>query len=139
MIREDRLQNYFYIKMSDEETGKISSLGLAHIGDAVYELMVRVRLCERGRFTSAGLHSAAVEYVNAPKQAELAKKILPFLTEEEKDVYRRGRNAKVGSVPRNASVSEYHAATGLEALMGYLYLRGRLDRLNELFEIMMEG
>ncbi len=133
------MQNYFNVKMSDEEIGKMSSLGLAHLGDAVYELMVRVWLCEHGRCTSAGLHRAAVEYVSAPKQAALVNKLLPFFTQEEKDVYRRGRNAKVGSVPKSSQPSEYHAATGLESLMGYLYLHGRLDRLNELFEIMMEG
>jgi len=132
------LQNYFDISLSDEEIGKISNLGLAHVGDAVYELMVRVWLCEHGKCTSGGLHRAAVSYVNAPRQAKTAQKLLPILTEEELGVYKRGRNTKVNSVPKNSNPGEYHAATGLEALLGYLYLHGRQERLNELFKIMME-
>jgi ribonuclease-3 family protein len=111
---------------------------LAHLGDAVYELMVRVWLCEHGKCTSGGLHRAAVSYVNAPRQARMAEKLMPLLTEEEQAVYKRGRNTKVNSIPKNANPGEYHAATGLEALLGYLYLHGRQERINELFKIMME-
>jgi ribonuclease-3 family protein len=132
------LTNYFDIKLSDENIGKISNLGLAHLGDAVYELMVRVWLCEHGKCTSGGLHRAAVSYVNAPRQARMAEKLMPLLTEEEQAVYKRGRNTKVNSIPKNANPGEYHAATGLEALLGYLYLHGRQERINELFKIMME-
>ncbi|NLL46107.1 MAG: ribonuclease III [Clostridiales bacterium] len=132
------MTNYFDIKLSDENIGKISNLGLAHLGDAVYELMVRVWLCEHGKCTSGGLHRAAVSYVNAPRQARMAEKLMPLLTEEEQAVYKRGRNTKVNSIPKNANPGEYHAATGLEALLGYLYLHGRQERINELFKIMME-
>lgn len=132
------MANYFDIKLSDENIGKISNLGLAHVGDAVYELMVRVWLCEHGKCTSGGLHRAAVSYVNAPRQAKMTEKLMPLLSEEERAVYKRGRNTKVGSIPKNANPGEYHAATGLEALLGYLYLHGRQERVNELFKTMME-
>lgn len=133
------MQNYLNIRLGTEELNKMSSLGLAHVGDAVYELMVRTWLCEQGKCTSGGLHKAAVGLVKASKQAFLMQKILPILTEEESGVYKRGRNAKVGSMPKSADPGEYHAATGLETLLGYLYLRGELERINELFKIMMEG
>lgn len=135
----DILHNYLNLRLAEEEMNKMSSLGLAHIGDAVYELMVRTWLCEHGKCTSGGLHKAAVSFVKASKQAAFAQKIYPMLSEEELGVYKRGRNAKVGSVPKNAETGDYHAATGLEALLGYLYLRGEVMRVNELFEIMMEG
>ncbi len=133
------MQNYFDFTLPDEEANKMSNLGLAHLGDAVYELLVRTWLCEHGKCTSKGLHHAAVAYVNAPRQAQMVEKLMPSLTDEEQAVYKRGRNAKVNSVPKNADIGQYHAATGLEALLGYLYLRGRIDRINELFDIMMEG
>jgi ribonuclease-3 family protein len=101
--------------------------------------MVRSWLCKHGKCTAAGLHKAAVSFVKASKQAEFAQKLLPLLSEEELGAYKRGRNAKVGSVPKNAETGDYHAATGLETLLGYLYLRGETNRVNELFEIMMEG
>jgi ribonuclease-3 family protein len=132
------LANYFDIKLSNEEIGRISNLGLAHVGDAVFELMVRVWLCEHGKCTSGGLHRAAISYVSAPRQAKMAERLLPHLTEEERAVFKRGRNTKVSSVPKNADPGEYHAATGLETLLGYLYLHGRQERINELFGIMME-
>ena len=124
--------------MSDENIGKISMLGLAHLGDAVFELMVRSWLCENGGATSKGLHRATVSYVSAPAQAKAMGKIMPMLTDEEAAVYKRGRNAKVNSVPSHASLEQYHAATGLEALFGYIYLRGDLPRLNVLFDSIME-
>lgn len=133
------MTDYFNLNFEDEEIRKISNLGLAHLGDAVYELMVRSWLCIHGKCTSRGLHSAAITYVSAPAQAKAVRKLLDILTEEERDVYRRGRNTHVNSIPHNASHEEYHAATGLEALFGYLYLKGRTERLNELFnEIMAE-
>jgi len=80
-----------------------------------------------------------VRYVSAPAQAARLEKILPLLTQDEQDVFRRGRNAGPHSIPKAASRGEYQAATGLEALFGWLYLQGRTERLNELFETMMEG
>ncbi len=132
------LTDYFHVSMELEEINKISNLGLAHIGDAVYELMVRSWLCVRGKATSKGLHAATVSYVRAPAQAAAAGKLLPELTESERGVYKRGRNSRVNSVPQKSTLEEYHAATGLEALFGWLYLQGKTDRLNEIFSIIME-
>jgi ribonuclease-3 family protein len=124
--------------MDMEEINKISNLGLAHIGDAVYELMVRSWLCSHGKATSKGLHTATVSYVRAPAQAEAAKKIMPLLTDAELAAYKRGRNTRVNSVPQKSSIEQYHAATGLEALFGWLYLQGKTERLNEIFAKIME-
>ena len=133
------MTDYFNNPMTDEDILKISSLGLAHMGDAVYELLVRSMLCHMGKATSKGLHNAAITYVSAKAQAAAVKKILPLLTQDELDAYKRGRNAKVHSVPHSATYEEYHMATGLETLFGYLYLKGYMDRINELFAIIMEG
>lgn len=133
------MTDYFHLELSQEAIGAISSLGLAHIGDAVYEVMVRSWLCLHGKATAKGLHKATVHYVSAPAQARLTEKILPQLTQEEEDVFRRGRNSSPHSIPQNASRGEYQAATALEALFGWLYLKGRNERLNELFARMMEG
>lgn len=123
--------------MSLNDVNAISMLGLAHIGDGVYELLVRTRLCAKGHSAVQKLHKLTVAQVNAPAQAAAVKKILPSLTEAELAVYKRGRNAKVNSVPQRASEAEYHAATGLEALFGWLYLQGQRERIAELFEIIM--
>ena len=129
--------DYFHLP-AGLEIHQISSLGLAHLGDAVYELMVRSWLCLHGKATNKGLHKAAITYVSAPAQAQRCQKILPILTEEEQDVFRRGRNSHTAAVPKGASVGEYHTATALEALFGWLYLRGETERLNQLFALMME-
>ena len=100
--------------------------------------MVRSWLCTRGPSNVKKLHKATVGYVAAPAQAAMAQKILPLLTQEEADVFRRGRNTAPHSVPRAASREEYQTATALEALFGWLYLQGKTQRLNELFAIMME-
>ena len=130
--------DYFHLSAGQGAIEHISALGLAHLGDGVFELMVRSHLCLRGKATNAGLHRAAVRYVSAPAQARLAHAIAPLLTDEEQAVYRRGRNSHTAAVPKGASVGEYHAATALEALFGWLYLQGKTDRLNELFAAMME-
>lgn len=129
--------DYFNLNFEDEEIRKISNLGLAHLGDAVYELMVRSWLCIHGKSTSRGLHTAAITWVSAQAQAKAIKKLEPILSQEESDVFRRGRNAHVNSIPHSATLEEYHAATGLETLFGYLYLKGRIERLNELFNAIM--
>ena len=132
------MTDYFAVQLPPEQIRSISSIGLAHIGDAVYELLVRTWLCAGGKATGKGLHRAAVALVCAPRQAELAEKILPLLTQEEQDVFRRGRNTSPHSVPQNASRADYQAATGLEALFGWLWLQGRTERLNQLFAVIME-
>lgn len=133
------MNDYFDIRLPEDQIRAISSIGLAHLGDAVYELLVRAWLCAHGRATGKGLHRAAVELVKAPAQAERAERILPLLTEEELAVYKRGRNAHVHTIPHSASRADYLRATALECLLGDLYLRGRRERINELFAVMMEG
>lgn len=133
------MTDYFALNVSRETIGAISNLGLAHLGDAVFELMVRSWLCLHGKATAKGLHRATVGYVAAPAQAKMAQAILPMLTQEEADVFRRGRNASPHSIPQHASREEYAAATALEALFGWLWLKGERDRLNELFHVMMEA
>ena len=133
------MRDYLNIRMTPQEIGAISNLGLAHIGDCVYELLVRSYLVCHGGQTNQGLHFATVEYVKASAQAKAMEKILPLLTEEETVVYRRGRNSRVNSVPKNADLGDYHAATGLECLFGWLYLNAMHDRINELFAVISEN
>ena len=131
--------DYLEISLPDSELRSISNLGLAHIGDAVYELMVRTYLICSGKGTNHGLHKAAVARVSAKAQAKSVEMIMSSLDQEEEEVFRRGRNTHVHAVPHGATPGQYHAATGLETLFGYLYLKGRRQRLNELFELIMEG
>lgn len=133
------MTDYFHLNLERDQLLSLSTLGLAHLGDGVFEVMVRSWLILHGRAKVKDLHRATVQYVSAPAQARRLEKILPLLSEEEHDVFRRGRNTAPHSVPKAASRGEYQAATGLEALLGWLYLQGRTQRLNELFEIMMEG
>ena len=132
------MTDYFAVRLPEDDIRAISSIGLAHIGDGVYELLVRTYLCAHGKATGKGLHRATVQLVCSPEQARRAQRILPLLTEEEQEVYRRGRNAHVHSIPQHASRTEYQQATALEALLGWLYLSGHRERINELFETMME-
>ncbi|MCL2426409.1 MAG: ribonuclease III [Oscillospiraceae bacterium] len=110
---------------------------MAHIGDAVYELMIRTWLCETGASSAKNLHKKAVTFVSAKAQAVAVSKIMSLLSDDEFSVYKRGRNSHVNSVPKGSTHEEYHAATGLEALLGHLYLCGRVDRLNELFAVIV--
>ena len=132
------MENYFQMNMEKRQIDAISNLGLAHIGDGVYELMCRSYLCAKGGHTVKNLHRDSVALVKAPAQAKFAEKLLPFLTEEEQSYYRRGKNAHSHAAPKSASKAEYAKATGLETLFGALYLLGRKERLNELFTIMMK-
>lgn len=124
--------------MSPQEVNRISMLGLAHVGDGVYELLTRTELCRRGHTGVQELHRLTVARVRAEAQAQAAEKLLPLLDEEELALYRRGRNTHVNSVPHNAQVADYHAATGLEALFGWLYLQGRMERIDQLFSAISE-
>ena len=117
---------------------EISIPALAYLGDCVLELCVREHLVDSGLSTSAHLNAAALDYVRAPKQAEAMKKLLPVLTEEEASYFRRGRNIGHSNVPKNATVSEYRAATGMEALFGFLHITGQEDRINQLFRAAYE-
>ena len=114
---------------------EISVPALAYLGDCVIELCVRRHLVDAGLSTSAHLNAAALDYVRAPAQAEAMKRLLPHLTEEEENYFRRGRNIGHTNVPKSATVSEYRAATGMEVLFGYLHVTGQNDRIEELFAL----
>ena len=133
------MENYFQMNLSVAQINTFSNLALAHIGDGVYELLCRSYLCASGKHTVGNLHKETVQMVKAPTQAKFAEKLLPHLTEDELSYYRRGKNAHVHAVPKGATAAEYARATGLEALLGALYLSGQTDRINELFHIMIEG
>ena len=138
-MRFRAMTDYLNISMTPQEIGAVSNLGLAHIGDCVYELLVRSYIITHGKHTNGGLHFATVRFVSAPAQARAMELLLPLLTEEELAVYKRGRNSKVHSVPKNADIGEYHTATGLECLFGWLYLNARHQRINELFAVITEN
>ena len=131
------MENYFQMNFTPAQVNAISNLGLAHVGDGVYELMCRTYLCKTGDKTVLKLHRDSVELVKAPTQARFADKLKPYLTEEEMDYFRRGKNAHTHAAPKSASRQEYAKATGLETLFGALYLLGKTDRLNQLFSIIM--
>ena len=124
--------------MPKKEIDAISNIGLAHMGDCVYEILVRAHLCAQGRKTVQQLHQQTIQMVKATYQARFVDKMLPILTEDELTHYRRGKNAHPHAVPKSATPAEYAKATGLEALFGALYLSGQKDRLNELFHIGIE-
>lgn len=113
------------------------SLVLAYVGDAVCELYIRLYLIDKGLGKVNNLHKEAAKLVNASNQADFLQKAEHLLTEEEKQVAKRGRNAKTGHVPKNADVIEYKLSTGFEALLGYLFLLNREDRIKELLEYLL--
>ena len=132
------MENLFDMQLTPAQVTAISNLGLAHVGDGVYELLCRSYLCAQGDQTVLKLHKDTVQLVKAPTQAKFADKLKPCLTEEEYAYFRRGKNAHTHAAPKSASRQEYAKATGLETLFGALYLLGRKDRLNELFAMCME-
>ena len=132
------MENFFQMQMDTKDINSVSNLGLAHIGDAVYELMCRCYLCAQGDRTVKNLHKDSVALVKAPTQAAFADKLKPYLTEDELAFFRRGKNAHSHAAPKSATPQEYAKATGLETLFGALYLAGQTQRLNELFAILME-
>lgn len=133
------MENLFAMTFTPEQVAALSNLGLAHIGDGVFELLCRSYLCARGEKTVERLHHETIQLVKAPAQAAFVDRLLPRLTEEELVYYRRGKNAHVHAVPKSATPAEYAKATGLEALFGALYLAGQTERINELFKAVMEG
>lgn len=131
------MSDFLHTTLSKNEILQMSATALAHIGDAVFELMVRGKLVKQGLCKAGELHKNTVLSVSASAQCKASELLLPHLTDEETSVFRRARNAKVNSIPKHSDPATYHAATAFEALWGYLYLLGRHDRLNELFEIIM--
>lgn len=128
------LMNFRFI---DKEVNakQLSPLNLAFIGDCIYEILVRETLVTDANRPVNDLHRESVKYVSAKAQTEAFEKIKDMLTDEETAVYKRGRNAKVGHSPKSATEGEYHCATGVEALFGYLYLTEQTDRIKELFSV----
>lgn len=133
------MENYFNMNLSKQEIDAISNLGLAHMGDCVFEILCRAYLCAQCEKTVDKLHRDTINMVKATAQAKFVDKLLPLLTEEELAYYRRGKNAHVHAVPKSATPAEYAKATGLEALFGALYLSGQTQRLNELLRGVMEN
>ena len=132
------MENYFELNFDTAQVNAISNLGLAHMGDCVFEILCRAYLCTRGDKTVDKLHRDTINMVKATSQAKFADKMLPLLTEEELAYYRRGKNSHVHAVPKSATPAEYAKATGVESLFGALNLLGRRDRINEIFKTVME-
>ena len=126
------------MNMTKAEIDAISNLGLAHMGDCVYEMLVRTYLCAQGNKTVAQLHKQTITMVKATYQAAFVDKMLPLLNEDEMTHYRRGKNSHVHAVPKSATPAQYAKATGLEALFGYLFLSGKKERANEIFNLVMQ-
>ena len=133
------MENYFQMNLDKGQIDAISNLGLAHMGDGVFELLCRGWLCAQGNTTVQELHRRTIAMVNAPAQAEFVDKLLPLLNDQELSWYRRGKNAHVHAVPKAATPAQYAKATGLEALFGALFLSGQTERINSLFRAVMEG
>ena len=126
------------MNMTKAEIDAISNLGLAHMGDCVYEMLVRAYLCAQGNKTVAQLHKQTITMVKATYQAAFVDKMLPLLSEDEMTYYRRGKNSHVHAVPKSATPAQYAKATGLEAMFGYLFLSGKKERANEIFNLVMK-
>ena len=133
------MENYFEMNLSRQEINAISNLGLAHMGDCVFEILCRAYLCAKGGKNVGNLHRDTINMVKAASQAKFADRLLPHLNEEELAWYRRGKNSHVHAVPKSCTPAEYAKATGLEALFGALYLSGQRERINELFKKGMEN
>ena len=133
------MENLFEMNLTKAQIDAISNLGLAHMGDCVFEILCRAYLCAQGGKKVDQLHRDTIAMVKASSQAKFADKLLPLLTEEELSYYRRGKNSHVHAVPKSATPAEYAKATGLEALFGALYLAGRTERINELFKAVVDN
>jgi ribonuclease-3 family protein len=125
-------------KLSISDVKMLNPLALAYVGDSVYDTFVRTLLVSGGHGQVAKLHKMSIEFVKAKAQADTLEKINEFLTPDEQDIVRRGRNTKSGTVPKNADLSDYRHATGFEALIGFLYLTGQIDRLMEVIGRVIE-
>jgi len=135
------LNDFFkgFRKYTKEEVDLLNPLLLAYIGDAIFELFIRVELFNRGNKNVKELNRKVKDYVMACAQSTIIKGLFPLLTEEEESILRRGRNAKSTNIPKSSKVIEYKYATGFEALLGYLFLLGRMDRLMELLKLSLDS
>ena len=128
------LEDFIKITRTKEEVNLLPPLTLAYVGDSIYELYIRTNLINQTNHKPHKLHIETIKYVKAKSQAELLAKIYENLTEEEKDIVRRGRNAQNHHLPKNVSVTEYMHATAFETLIGYLYLSRQYKRLDEILK-----
>lgn len=131
---EESLTTFNKEPAGEAKASLYSALNLAYVGDAVFELYVRTALVKRGNMPVNRLHKAAVGYVSASAQAGMSEAVMPLLDEKEKRILKRGENAKPHSISKNADRAEHEKATGFEALIGYLYLKGDEKRLEEIIE-----
>lgn len=125
--------------LEEKKVRMYSALSFAYIGDSVYDLIIRTMFTVKGNMKPNKYHRQVIEYVNAAAQTRMMEEIKPFLTDEEKVIFRRGRNAKPESHAKNQSLHDYRIATGFEALIGYLYLTGQMERIMELVTIGLDG
>ena len=132
-----QLHRIFGAKEVDLRT--YSPLTLAYIGDAVFEMMIRTLIVEKGQRAANTLHRHTTKIVCAQTQAKMADTLQSIMTEQEQDIYRRGKNTKLHSSAKNASLSDYRKATGFEALCGYLFLKGETDRIMELVKLALDN
>jgi ribonuclease III family protein len=127
-----------YINLEEMDVRMLNPLVWAFIGDAIYESFIRSYIISNTKKTSHALHLESIKFVKAKAQSQILEELLPYLTEEEQGIVKRGRNTKTGHVPKNADVVDYRRATALEGLIGYIYLMKRFDRLDEIMEIILK-
>ncbi len=132
------MEEWINLDRPEEEINLLSPLTWAYVGDCVYELYVRTKLVNQTNSKPHKLHIETIKYVKAKSQAKILEKIYDKLTEEEKDIVRRGRNAENHHLPKNANVQEYRYATAFEGLIGYLYLTKKITRLKEIVDETMK-
>ena len=133
------MQELIEIKKEEHEINQMSPLNWAYIGDAVFELYIRNKLINETNYKPHKLHIEAIKYVKAKSQAEMLNNIHNILTEDEKDIVRRARNAENHHLPKNSNIIEYKYSTAFEALIGFLYLTKKEDRLKEIIEISLKS
>lgn len=132
------MEEWINLNRPEEEINLLSPLTWAYVGDCVYELYIRTNLVNQTNLKPHKLHIETIKYVKARSQAKLLEKIHENLTDEEKEIVRRGRNAESHHLPKNANVQEYRYATAFEALLGYLYLTKKTERLKEILELTVD-
>ena len=128
-----RIMDHF--PLTEQEVRSYSALAFAYIGDSVYDLIIRTMITSKGNNRPNKYHQQVIQYVNANAQTRMMDKIKPLLTEEEKTMFRRGRNAKSISCAKNQSHHDYRIATGFETLIGYVYMTGQMGRIMELVSV----
>lgn len=124
-----------HYSLTQKELNTYHPLAFAYVGDAVYDMIIRTMIVAQGNRRPNKYHHDTIQYVNAAAQTKMYQYIKPFLNEEEKNIFRRGKNTKVMSPAKNQSLHDYRIATGFEALVGYLYFSGKTDRIMELVKI----